>query len=731
MPFSAEVVQSLPPFCFPDGGFTYKKPKEPYMHYLVLTNIDGGRSYGCAVIMTRPFLVKDLDQISGVCDLELTDNESGDSDITFVPFCVCLVSKWPYFNAMKNMLSSLLPFLKGQTDVWTQLMKFASNVASILVPPAGELSIEIELLGNCISVPSADESERSVIDFDLHLPFLMLSIEDVMKIIAAILTEQRLIFICSNQALIPLVIECFFAFIEPFKWRRTYVPILPFRLADLIEAPGPFIMGCHSKLRTHIKQVIRMEEIPSIVVVDLDKQKVNTNPREDFERLPDFVSQALSVRLRKAKYHYDVELTKIPTFYDIKAANKHRQRFAADFARDVKTACLDMMVSLFADVMLFMRVGDRFFDKDGYLQSKLSQDYRFYLEACASDAFDRFIDNRLENPSSRDTFSMLAEKVVASCSSTSRKRSTSNILPTNRKGFTLGAMLPFANKKYIFQQPELLEEGLHTGVYFLQYIQKLTEEIEGAASKNISLKASLLYLRGMLYIATNQPIEGLDDFYALYSASQELFPTSYVQQVIANLDEETERKLNQQEFFTRAAMFRIFLKKTEEQQPERPTRKLPTSPVEKAEFLQRVKALLIAESDEAAEWLYVALEFDGVVSPERFTHLYNTFTKAERDLEAIDIPSAKLGDSERVIACSPLVNTTKGMGRIVITGQRLFFIADGGRESTLITRLEDIKEVIKYQHYVVFPPGVAALRIVNKGKQFCIFCIFPLFCNIP
>eukprot|EP00794_Sanderia_malayensis_P008881 gene8881-9831_t len=730
MPFSAEVIQSLPPFCFPDGGFTYKTAKEPYMHYLVLTNIDGGRSYVCALIVTRPFSVMNFDQYTGVCDLDLPESPrevNEDEVIHYVPFCICLVSKSPYFNAMKNLLSSLTPDLvRGENrdndvSIWTHVMKFASQVSCIAVPPAGELSIEVELLGNRVMIPGADEPDRSVVDFDLHLPMLMLSIEDMLKVIAAILTEQRLIFISSNQALIPLVIECFFAFIEPFKWRRPYVPILPAKLVDLIEAPGPFIMGCHSRLRTHIKQVIRMEEIPAIVIVDLDKQTIDTNSRESLELLPDFASQALSVRLRKARYQYDIELMTVPTFYDIREANKHRQRFVDIFARDVKTACLDMMVSLFADVVLFMKVSDQFFDKDGYLQSKLSQDYNFYHEACATDAFDRFIDNRLENPSRRDTFSMLAEKV---CGTTTRKRSTSNITMSNRKGFTLGTIASFSNKKIVFKQPLLLEnEGPHTGAYFKRFIEKLTAEIEGASSKNISLKASLLYLRGMLYSAVKQPIEGLKDFYALYSASQQLFPTSYVQHVVSNLDEDTEKELNQQEFFTRAAMFRMFAKRTEEQQPERPTRKLPTSPVARVEFLQRVKALLIAESDETAEWLFVALESNDSVSPERFTHLYNMFIKAERELQAIKIPGVKLDDTERVIACSPLVNTTSGMGRIIITSKQLFFVAVADRDSTLVTKLEDIKEVIKYQHYVVLPPGVAALRIVNKDPRIAPFFV--------
>ena len=461
MPFSAEVVQSLPPFCFPSGGFAYQKQKAPYMHYLVLTNIDGGRTYCCALIITRKFGITEISQLSNAYDLDLDLNDSS-KRFVYVPFCVSIVSRWPCFNAMRDMLSSLRLRLQDEVNIWPRIMKFASKTACILAPPPGNLSIEVELFGNSIAIPSADEDNQLLVDLDLHLPLLLLPYEDIVRVISCILTEQRMIFICANQALIPLVIESFFTFIEPFKWRRTYVPVLPDRLVDLIEAPGPFIMGCRSHLRSHIRQVIQMEEIPSIVLVDLDKGHVEVSPGDGIEVLPDFISQALVVRLRRSKFQYDLELVTVPTFYDIDEANRHRDEFNRKLKLCIKDACLDMMVSLFADVVLFTRVDDKFFDKEGYLKSKLDQDQEFFQLACASDAFDRFVDDRLENPSRRDTFAVLAEKVVSTSGSVARKRSTSNLTRTvPRSSNSLGNRQLVA--KTIFKQPKFSKKGSTRG----------------------------------------------------------------------------------------------------------------------------------------------------------------------------------------------------------------------------------------------------------------------------
>ena len=717
MPFSSEVVQSLPTFCFPDGGHVYHANKEPYMHYLVLTNIDGGRSYGCCLISYRSFSAVKVSQLTGNYEL-LPPDEDPQTKILYVPVCICLVSKYPYFNVMKNMLSSLLPYLKTGESIWKPLLRFASHVSSIPVPPAGKLSIEVSLFDTHHVVPAADEPDRRAIDLDWHLPLLLLSVDDIVKVITSILTQQRIIFLSSSYQILTLVIESFFTFIDPFRWRLTYVPVLPNKLADLIEAPGPFIMGCHSSIRNQVRQVRKLPEIPAIIVVDLDKQTVNEDPKCKLPVMPDSVSQALAVRLRKSKYQYDLELIKSPTFYSLEEAKRHREQFLAEFQRSIKTACLDTMVSLFGDVLLHMRVGEKFFDKDGYLQSILEDDHPFYRETCASDCFDRFIDERLENPGKRDAFAVLAEKVVAARKTVNRNRSSSNVSQL-RKHASLSAFAPFEDPKVVYQLPSLLDEGIHNGSYFQFCLKSLTESIEGLEGRNVSLKASYLYLRGMMYVASKQPIKGLDDFHSLYSANPELFPRELVSKVMMSLDDKMEGKLKEQDFYKRTAAFQHFLRKTEEQRSRPSNRRLPSDPVGEAEFKKKMKTLQIAKSDEVAEWLFrmlTAEEGSDIVTPEQFKVLYDTLGEVERTMDTMDVPGAKIEDNEQVLMCSSLINTTKGVGRIMMTTNLLYFLSDGARVCELVTRLHDIKEIIKYQHYVVFPPGVAALRIVNKGK---------------
>lgn len=53
----------------------------------------------------------------------------------------------------------------------------------------------------------SQEAEKQVIDIPLYLPFLIFPPEEILRIIAAILVENRIVFIASNYALLTIIME--------------------------------------------------------------------------------------------------------------------------------------------------------------------------------------------------------------------------------------------------------------------------------------------------------------------------------------------------------------------------------------------------------------------------------------------------------------------------------------------------------------------------------------------
>jgi len=275
------VTSSLPTFCFPDGGYIYRERQEPQINFLVLTNMDGVRTISITVFCQFAIIESTVEkgQFILLSDTAPENFFGKDSRVSsaYVPLCICLVSSFPYLNTLKGCLSVLIPQLEGQaiSEVWRPIMKLSTVVTTIPVPPPGPLAVEFTLFGGSHIIYPASEAGRRVIDMDLQVPLLIFRPEELVKLVTCFLTQQRMVFVSSTYPLLTLVIEALFTFMDPITWRLTYVPVLPNTLGDLMEAPGPFIMGVHSSLRNKVKQIRRQPETPSIVLIDIDKATID------------------------------------------------------------------------------------------------------------------------------------------------------------------------------------------------------------------------------------------------------------------------------------------------------------------------------------------------------------------------------------------------------------------------------------------------------------------------
>ena len=86
------------------------------------------------------------------------------------------------------------------------------NSACTVLPPATHPSILFSflqnfLLGEVLTVHPPDHPEKPVVDIPLHLPFLLFTLDQVLQIVACILTQQRIVFLSQDFAVITPIIE--------------------------------------------------------------------------------------------------------------------------------------------------------------------------------------------------------------------------------------------------------------------------------------------------------------------------------------------------------------------------------------------------------------------------------------------------------------------------------------------------------------------------------------------
>uniref|UniRef100_A0A8C5S5G9 UDENN domain-containing protein n=1 Tax=Laticauda laticaudata TaxID=8630 RepID=A0A8C5S5G9_LATLA len=94
-------LNGLPQLCFPGGFYITGESRENHFHFLVFTDVFGNRTYGVVAQYYQPMQEGRLYNGQAHWD----NLQSTRADSYFVPFAVCVISRYPYFNALKDCLS--------------------------------------------------------------------------------------------------------------------------------------------------------------------------------------------------------------------------------------------------------------------------------------------------------------------------------------------------------------------------------------------------------------------------------------------------------------------------------------------------------------------------------------------------------------------------------------------------------------------------------------------------
>jgi hypothetical protein len=129
-----------------------------------------------------------------------------------------------------------------------------------------------------------------------------LDVRNVLQVLAAVLTERKVLIVSRNNALLTIVGECFNSLIFPFHYEHVYIPLLPANLIEVVEAPTPYFLGVNSQ---HLPCDLA-ETCEGVVVADLDRNYVVVHGEGPPPALPEPEGELL---LRRLYLHVHPELS--------------------------------------------------------------------------------------------------------------------------------------------------------------------------------------------------------------------------------------------------------------------------------------------------------------------------------------------------------------------------------------------------------------------------------------
>ncbi|XP_050413893.1 DENN domain-containing protein 3 isoform X1 [Patella vulgata] len=722
LPVSEEMLNSITTFCFPDNARAYRQKPENVVHFLVFTDITGKKTFATCITFYKPMIIWQDTEFNIHVDLDTSGNRGEKSDLVcYLPQCCVLISKHPYYYSLKECLSCLVDHIERDVEEMYSFIKDFTYILCLTpVPPSGNVQIEFMLFNLPITLPPSEWPDKPVINVPLHLVFLIFSVEDVLKIITAMLTEEKLTFVSSSYALLTVVMESFLYFILPFNWRYSYVPIITDSSLDFLEAVGAFMMGCHSKHLSVVKQ------INDIVVVNIDDGTVSINQSDhnsdsyltsdtNCSRLPSMPKHSVNLfkhHFTRNKYQRDLADVSRPFPLKFEEEKNHNMKQIQIFNGEISFACLELMVNLFRGVIGELKIDVRHFNKVGFLETVSEESRPFYEKILPTSIFRAFLEDRLNEKQDYWSELELKSRPVAKRMSLTGDRfqlTTKSRKPLNRH-VSVSCFSVFNRQEFeTFYLPSLTTVNM----YVRKCIESISCRIE--SSRDYTARCSYRYLRAMFRAAAGNYVQALEDLFNLPTGFTSLQPKDLIRGMIDVLGEKDKEELYKQKGYKQQLERLLNEDETVKRLPIKLDKECPDHDLYLDEFLDIVSLHDMSTDYDISTTLFDALKTINYV--DQYTYEVFDLCYMENQKNCLtclaSLTDDVLGTDENILQISPLIKTDYGTGRVGLTDKRLFFLKDGSNAFKELIRLHRIARLEKTQLHS-FLKAVDALTIQNE-----------------
>jgi DENN (AEX-3) domain len=121
------------------------------------------------------------------------------------------------------------------------------------------------------------ENQLPLANFSFQPLFTSLSVSNILVVMGCLLQETRLVLVSKHYAILGPIAEALLSLLFPFHWQGMYLPILPYSMLEILDAPVPYLVGLHAR---YLLEVPIERRPPGVVVVDLDRNAVHLGVTE-------------------------------------------------------------------------------------------------------------------------------------------------------------------------------------------------------------------------------------------------------------------------------------------------------------------------------------------------------------------------------------------------------------------------------------------------------------------
>ena len=327
--------------------------------------------------------------------------ELGFREYVYVPYCICLISKYRYINEMKECLQSIYTMIiNNSSEKGMDLNNLIMYLIHSVPIPENNTKVKffIPYVPKGIDLICPKVKDISVMNTNMSNLLKCFSIDNLVIIFRLMLFEKKILFIDDDYTRLSLVTDSFISLLYPFPWVHTYIPIMSDQMIKYLETFLPFLNGINSSLMSLVKEIFLNNEVEDseevfLVYINLNKFRLGSSLiskskkkykylQENVPALPSLMEKSLKSKLKKIK-----EVIEKP---------KNKKLNLSEIDLEIRNVFINMFVEMFHDYNKYMTFldDDVVFNKNLFLEKISSNnDKHFYDEFIETQLFQQFTQN--------------------------------------------------------------------------------------------------------------------------------------------------------------------------------------------------------------------------------------------------------------------------------------------------------------------------------------------------
>ena len=317
----------------------------------------------------------------------------------YIPFCLCLISKFPFFDQMEKSLESILISINDCNTTSEELNQLiAYIVKSIPVPPLkSKVSFALPHINKLCEIKQLYFEDILQYGDNPTIIFKHLSINHIVCLFKLLIFEQKILIVGKDNDIISQIILNFVCLLYPFDWIHTNIPIMSEKMLKFLQSFLPYFNGMNYSLFQKAKPILAKAP-RGVFVINIDEDTIDIN--SNFKSGSKYVKG--SVYINKYFYNFpknienllNKELKSIKTDYE-NTQNHNIENLSINIR--IRSLFLQVFVEMLYDYNKYSHVVDDYpvFNSFVMINEKPKNEKDFYKELTSTQLFQVFLQNSL------------------------------------------------------------------------------------------------------------------------------------------------------------------------------------------------------------------------------------------------------------------------------------------------------------------------------------------------